>query len=268
MVSVLGLGGIWNADVVPGSRCGVLVPLVAVLLVAGGGYGCWRLAPAWGPGAGARAGRARRRRPACSRWPATRARPRTPALRWLVAHVPGAGLLRDGQKWAAWWALPAALGCALAVERPPAGCRPRPAAVLAGAALLPLALLPDLAWGGARPAGTGRLPAGLVRRARRSSTADTHRGDVLVLPFQPFRQFGWNDGRTQFDPAPRFLPRAGDRRRHARGRRAGDPRRGPAGGEAAARRHRRSRRAGRLGLGWVLVEHGTPGEVPAAALPG
>ena len=48
VVSVLGLGGIWNGDAVPAGRGGVLVPLVALLLVAGGGYGLRRLAGVWG----------------------------------------------------------------------------------------------------------------------------------------------------------------------------------------------------------------------------
>ena len=79
------------------------------------------------------------------------------ALAWVVAQVPGAGLLRDTQKflmpYALLLALCVALGAQWLVERLPA----EPArVVLAGVMLLPLFVMPDLAWGGAgalRPVG-------------------------------------------------------------------------------------------------------------------
>jgi hypothetical protein len=136
--------------------------------------------------------------------------------------------------------------------------------VVAGCVLLPLVLLPDLAWGGA-----GRLePVDYPRdwyAVRATLAADQHPGDVLVLPFQPFRQFGWNDGRTQLDPAPRFLSRSaivddtllvGGRALRGEDRRAAEV--GAAAGDPAA--------LAALGVGWVLVEHGTPGDVDPAVL--
>jgi hypothetical protein len=267
VVSVLGLGGIWNADVVPGSRGGVLVPLVAGLALAAGAYGVYRLVDLWGRGpALALAGLA-----ALGLLLAVAAAVPAPdaVLRWLVVHVPGAGLLRDGQKWTAWWALPVALGAGLAAEMVGRRLRrPVAYAAVAGLALLPLAVLPDLAWGGA-----GRLePVDYPRdwyavRAALAAGGEHggHPGDVLVLPFQPFRQFGWNGDRTQLDPAPRFLPRSAivddtlvvggralrgeDRRAAEVGRHVDDP-----AGLAA------------FGVGFVLVEHGTPGEIDPAVL--
>ncbi|MEN3305500.1 MAG: hypothetical protein V7603_1702 [Micromonosporaceae bacterium] len=257
LASLLGLGGVWNAQAAPASRGGLLVPVAALLLVAGVLAGLRPLARAWGTGpvralgglavaglvlAGAGA------------LPGTGG-----ALRWAVVHLPGAGLLRDGQKWVAWWALLAALCGALAVEAlarrlPDKGLR---AVLVTGAVLLPVVLLPDLAWGG-----LGRLsPVEYPREwsaVRDLVARDPHQGDVLVLPFSAFRQFAWNGGRTLLDPAPRYLPRAtvvddtlpvgpvsvaGEDPRAARVRTAmgaGQP-------------------LGRLGIGWVLVEHGTPG---------
>jgi hypothetical protein len=189
------------------------------------------------------------------------------AVRWLVADVPGAGLLRDGQKWVAWWALPAALGCAITAATAAArvATRARPW-VLAGAALVPVLLLPGLAWGVGGQLDPVRYPRewGTVRA---ELTRDRHPGDVLVLPFQPFRQFDWNDGRTQLDPAPRFLGRSavvddtlvvGDEALRGEDRRAAEV--GAAIGDPG--------RLARLGVGWVLVEYGTPGAVEPAELAG
>jgi hypothetical protein len=279
VVTVLGLGGVWNGEVVPASRSGPLVPLIAMLLVVGAGFGARGLCAAWGRapmlalGGLAAAGVVIA---VAAGLPGPDA-----ALRWLVAYVPGAGLLRDGQKWAAWWALFAAVGGALAVQAAVTALRARlrePAAgvaVLAGAVLLPVLLLPDLAWGG-----LGRLTPVQYPRdwytVREALAADHRPGDVLVLPFQPFRRFGWNDGRTQLDPAPRFLPRptvvddtlvVGDR--PLRGE---DPRAAAVRAVLAAGPHTGSGGAVRaladLGVGWILVAHGTPGEVDPALLAG
>jgi hypothetical protein len=292
VVSVLGLGGIWNAGAVPGSRSGAVVPLVAALLLTAGAYGLWRLArpraseanaigPAWGRGPALALGglaAAGLLLAVAGAVPGLSAVPR-----WLVANVPGAGLVRDGQKWAAWWALPVALGAGFAADRlgdaldriahvlgrtadalGRAVRGPAVPAVVAACAVLPLALLPDLAWGG-----LGRLqPVEYPREwyaVRAALEADTGKGDVLVLPFQPFRQFGWNDRRTQLDPAPRFLPRSvivddtlvvGDRALRGEDRRGAEV--GAASGDPA--------RLAALGVGWVLVEHATPGRVDEAAL--
>ncbi|HKT04664.1 MAG TPA: hypothetical protein VJT31_34540, partial [Rugosimonospora sp.] len=186
---------------------------------------------------------------------------------WATAHLPGAGLLRDGQKWIAWYALLAAPCCALAVESltrrlADAGVR---ATVLVGFVLLPLALLPDLAWGGLGRLAPVRYPAewSVVRD---QLARDPHPGDVLVLPFTAFRRYAWNADRTVLDPAPRYLPRTvivddtllvgpvqvkGEDPRATQARAALD-----AGQPLAP-----------LGIGWVLVEHGTPGSLPERLLP-
>jgi hypothetical protein len=91
---------------------------------------------------------------------------------------------------------------------------------------------------------------------------------VAVLPFGTYRAFDWNDARPQLDPAPRWLPLptvVDDEL--------------VVGGQVVAGEDLRARAVGaaedparlaELGIGWVLVEHGTPGvAVPPAigALP-
>lgn len=259
VLSVLGLGGVWNAEVVPASRDSPVVPLVSAGAAALAMWGCLLLARRWGP----RPARALLLLAAAGVLVAVAGS--VPVLdgglRWAVAHVPGAGLVRDGQRWAAWWALLVALGVALGVEelarrlRDPLGH----GAVLVGAALLPLAMLPDLAWGGLGRLQPARYPADWASVAAIIANENAGRRDVLVLPFMTYRAFGWNGDRVLLDPAPRLLPAAtvtedalpvGDTTIR--------------GEDPTAERARRALAAGTLpdGVGWVVVEHGTPGELP------
>jgi hypothetical protein len=141
--------------------------------------------------------------------------------------------------------------------------------VVVGALLLPIIAVPDLAWGVG-----GRLtPVAYPQdwaRVRAVLAEDPHPGAVLALPFGAIRSFDWNAGRPQLDPAPRYLPRsvvvddtlvvggpggtpiavAGeDARSRAVAERLDDP-----AGLAAS------------GVGWVLVERGTPGAGPGPAV--
>ncbi|NDI46672.1 hypothetical protein [Goekera deserti] len=269
LVSLLGTGGIWNADAVPGSRTSVLLPVVTLLLVGLAAWG-WRTPGALrGPGgrlvllgAGglllALAGTV----------PGARE-----LLRLVVEDVPGGGLLRDGQKWVAWWALPLALGVGLAARRAaqlrlglPVGHAVLARVLVAAALLLPVVAVPDLAWGVGGRLQPVEYPADWSA-VREAVAADDGPGDVLVLPFSAVRAFGWNDDRPQLDPAPRWLPRTtlvsdllvvdgravdgDDARARAAAAVAGDP-------AALAR----------LGVGWVLVERGTPGAATPAGLAG
>lgn len=110
--SLAGLGGIWNAQAVPASRAGfgaAAGTAVLLVLVACGARGVWR----------------RRAHPVVAAvavlaiaaviLPAVGATgPGVAIGRWAVTNVPGAGLLRDGQKWVALampgYTLAAALG--------------------------------------------------------------------------------------------------------------------------------------------------------------
>jgi hypothetical protein len=93
---------------------------------------------------------------------------------------------------------------------------------------------------------------------------------VLALPFSAVRAFGWNADRPQLDPAPRFLARPvvvddalvvgrpGELPLTVAGE---DPR-----ARAAAAALDDPAALGALGVGWVLVEHGTPGPPPGPAV--
>ncbi|MBF6350297.1 hypothetical protein IU448_14915 [Nocardia flavorosea] len=121
--SLAGLGGIWNADAVPGSRTTPLAAVATVLLLAVVAFGVRRVAAADGDPE-----RVRARRlllvlaavavvlPALAATPAGLA-----VMEWLVGQVPGAGLFRDTQKFVALavpgYGLCAAAACAIATGR-------------------------------------------------------------------------------------------------------------------------------------------------------
>jgi hypothetical protein len=125
-------------------------------------------------------------------------------LRWLVANVPGAGLLRDGQKFVMPYALLLALCAAVGAERLARRLgEGRARAVLVATALLPIAALPDLAFGGAGRLLPARYPADWDAVARAVAASP---GEVVSVPFRLYRRYEWNADRTVIDPAPRYLP--------------------------------------------------------------
>jgi hypothetical protein len=270
LLALLGTGGIWNAGAVPAGRGNVLLPVLTLLLLALAVVGWADRQLLRGPGralvllgvfglALALAGAL----------PGVR-----DLLEVAVRTVPGAGLLRDGQKWVAWWALPLAVGAGLGArrlaQRTRAGSGGPVGAALVGVAavLLPVIALPDLVWGVGGRLEPVAYPADWPE-VRQALADEPGTGDVLVLPFGNYRSFDWNADRPQLDPAARWLSRpviadddlvvggrtvAGeDVRAREIAAVADDP------AELAA-----------LGVGWVLVERGTPGpRVPAevTALP-
>lgn len=251
VVSLLGLGGIWNGEVTPASRANPLVPVITLITVAVALVGLHHLAGRWGT-------LARRLTILGAVGVFLAALPTFPGgqelLSWTVANVPGGGLLRDSQKWVAWWALPLALGIATAVDRV------NRKAIVAAAVVVPLAVMPDLAfamWGRLH---TANYPADWFV-VREILASDSRPGDVVTQPFGAFRQFDWNRDRTQLDPAPRFLPRATviDDTLYVSGRPV-------AGEDPRARRIREGQPLNELGIGWVLVEHGTPGTTDTTGL--
>jgi hypothetical protein len=274
--SILSLGGVWNADVVPDSR-GLPVAMVGVVVVLFGAvYGLRPLRERLPDGEAAGLLVLGAVGLLLAVWTAT------PWGSDLLEHLsgvfPGAGLLRDAQKFVALWALVLSLLVALAAERlavrvkDSTGAR----AVLVGALLVPIVVLPDLAWGVA-----GRLvPVALPPAwsdARAELLASDEPGDVLVLPWGAFRAYTFNGGRTSLDPAPRWIPRTSvvdgrlivttlptgvvattgsetDRSAQVTALLgAGAP-----GAAALAK----------LGIGWVVIERGTPGSVPEGFLDG
>ena len=258
LLTALGTGGVWNADVIPASRTagvGLVGTVVVIVLAVVGARALPRVV-----------GRSGAMVLALTSVGGLLIA-LTP-LAGVLSDVPGGGLLRDGQKWLAplalTLALAAPLGAGLVAQRI---AEPVSRRVLIGALIaLPFIVMPDAAWGV-----SGRMTAvqwpsdwAIVRGLVAQSPADT-----AVLPWGTFRSFDWNAQRTQLDPAPRWLPVttvvddrllvgtrqgvvdvAGESARGAAIRRAidqGDPLVPVLQGQ---------------GVGLVLVEKGTPGPIP------
>jgi hypothetical protein len=248
VISLLGLGGIWNGEVMPASRANPLVPVITIATVAVALLGLSTLRTRW----------ARRITILGAAGVFVATLPTLPGgrelLAWTVANVPGGGLLRDSQKWVAWWALPLALGVAKAVERV------NRKAIVAAAVVIPLVAMPDFAFAAWGRLHTAQYPADWYA-VRDILATDSRKGDVVTQPFGAFRQFGWNRDRTQLDPAPRFLPRPTviDDTLYVNGR--------PLEGEdPRAKAIRDGEPLNELGIGWVLVERGTPGQTTTDGL--
>ncbi|GAA3345135.1 hypothetical protein GCM10020358_51060 [Amorphoplanes nipponensis] len=254
--ALAGTGGIWNARATLPSRESPLAALGTLLVLALAGYG-WRLL--------------RERRPELAPRLAVLAAVGfllaavavlpggDDALRWLVAQVPGAGVLRDGHKFLMPYALLLALGAALGAER--LGRRP----VLVGALLLPVVLMPDLAGGAVGRLRPVSYPADFAVVAERIAAAP---GPVVSLPFAAYRTYPWNAGRTVLDPLPRYVDAdvlvddrliVGDRVVRGEDRRAEAVRQALAAGRPLAA----------LGVRWVVVQRvAGSAQLPAGALTG
>ncbi|MEV0294489.1 hypothetical protein [Nocardia sp. NPDC050710] len=285
--SLAGLGGIWNADAVPGSRTTLLALPATLVLLAIVATGIRAVATTRAEDRGG----LYIRRALLALAAAAIALPALAAtsvgmevMEWLVVHVPGAGLLRDTQKYVALampaYALCAAAGC-LAVARRTGGRHAevtvaseisstggaanstpsdnRTGPVLAATLFVVLLILPllDLAWGAGGALRPVHYPIGWQRVAERIDGP----GDVAVLPGGMFRKFPYSGGAPVLDPAPRMLPRdvlqTGElpvrgRTVAGEGTRARDV-------ESTLLQGGSARRLADLGVGWVLVERSTPG---------
>jgi hypothetical protein len=207
-LAALTLGGIWNVDVVPGSRAVLVLPLAATtLLVAAAVAGArpwWRrvgsrtagaLVALWAVGYGA----------AVLSWAAPG------AVAAIAEHVPGGGVVRDGARFlvlcAPLTAVLAGAGAGRLAARMSRALGSVPWRVLAGVAgaLLPLALMPDAGWGISGALRTASYPDDYAA-AREVLVDDPPAGDLLVLPFSSYRAPSWNHGRPVLDPLPRYLP--------------------------------------------------------------
>lgn len=203
--SLLTFGGIWKASIVPDTRGEWLFVVAGVLVVVGAVGGLWL----------------RRRTPVLPLGPALALaggsillaalgglEPTRPLAEWVVEHVPGGGLVRDGQKWVAAWVLVAVTGFAGLVEVV-AGLRSRVgghARVWAVAlVLLPVAALPSLAFGVRGFLASEPYPADWYELRAEMHELDMSDDLVVTLPFSTYRRFDWNR-RTVLDPAPRFFP--------------------------------------------------------------
>lgn len=122
-------------------------------------------------------------------------------LEAVVTGVPGGGLLRDGQKFAALWALLLVVALTHLVDRMASVSLPVPLLLVAIA--WPVATLPTLAWGHSGAWGSVEYPAEL----RDVSTRLAASGEpVAVFPWSTYRRYAWNDDRVVLDPWNRLLP--------------------------------------------------------------
>lgn len=192
--SLAGLGGIWNADAVPGSRTTMfaVVATVVLLAVVAAGVSVVRRRPAAVPLLVLAA--------VAVVLPAAMATgPGLAAVEQIVRALPGLGLLRDGQKWVA-LVLPgyaiAGAGAVLAVRRVPAGA----VAAVCCAALI--AVLPDLAFGVGGRMRAVQYPAAWTEAA---AVINTDPRPVAVLPPDSMRHFSWAGDAPVLDPLPRWL---------------------------------------------------------------
>ncbi|MXG88531.1 hypothetical protein [Nocardioides flavescens] len=270
-LAALTLGGIWNADVVPLERTGLLgwAALVVLCGLAAAGAGVWwrrtssplrtALVGCWCVGAGL----------ALLTWAAPG------VVGWAAAHVPGAGVIRDGARPLVLCAPLLAVLVGSGVELVLRRLQGPPRVVLAVAAvLLPVALLPSLAWGAGGSLRPTTLPAAYAEA--RDLLADGQ-GDVLLLPLSSYRAPVWNGGRPVLDPLARYLardpgssvvasdvlvvdgvPLAGE-----------DPRVASAAGALAATSPElRARGLAAIGIGAVVTDLAAPGAERAPAVAG
>ena len=267
-LAALSLGGIWNADVVPTTRTGLVLPLVtclAVLLAALLGFrrtarrlgrrttaglvACWVVGYAL----------------ALLTWVAPS------AVDWSAGHVPGGGLLRDGTRSLALCVPLLVVLAGDAVDAVAERGREAGLGVLVAvvAAVAPLALLPDAAWGVGGHLHAVRYPDDWAR-ARDVIAAAPPRGDLLVLPFSSYRAPAWNDGRIVLDPLGRYLQPdfvVSDRLAVSGTVLPGEDTRGPRVADALRDRDpaAAARSLGRLGIGMVAIEKDAV--APAGATP-
>ena len=254
LLSLAGLGGIWNGQAVPTSRTTLFAVVATVVLLAVVAVGL--------PTA--------LRRPAAVPLmvlaavavvvPALMATgPGLALVESTVRMLPGVGVIRDAQKWVA-LAMP---GYAVAAAAAVVTLRARlPAAATAAACCVALlAVLPDLAWGVGGKVVAVRYPPGWAATA---ALINADPRPVAVLPADSMRDFAWAGTAPVLDPLPRWVSAdvlaTGDlvisgRTVPGEGERAREVQRllaSGAGADAVAR----------TGVGWVVVE--SAGAAPQA----
>ncbi|MCD9197618.1 hypothetical protein [Aeromicrobium wangtongii] len=206
-VSLLTSGGIWHSPSWPGSRGSALVTGFALVMVIFVVVTCLRsryrgrIAPLAVVGAiGLLVAGA-------SALPAGEA-----LVTWLVTNVPGAGLVRDSQKFVAPFALLVAVAAGSVVDllNRPAAQQSRQARdrrrILAAVVLVaPIVAMPDAPFAAGASMGSVEISQDLLRARDFLEAAPP--GDVAVLPWSTYRRFDWNDDRVSLDPWNRLLDR-------------------------------------------------------------
>lgn len=254
--TLAGLGGLWNVEALPATRTTLfaLVATIVMLAIVTLGVAALRRSPTARPLLLLAA--------VSVLVPAAMATgPGLSLLRAIVDAAAGLAVLRDGQKWVA-LAMPgyavAAAASVLAMRQ-----RIRPVAWAVTCCVALIAVLPDLAWGVGGKLRPVHYPPAWERVAAHIN-ADPQ--PVLVLPAESMRRFGWAGPAPVLDPLPRWVraevlstgdllvggrtvPGEGDRARAAQQLLL-------SGADPAL--------LARAGIGWVVVETGTPGTTGSA----
>ena len=258
--SLASLGGIWNGEAVPASRATLfaIVSAAALLAVVATGLPALVRRPAAVPLLVLAT--------AAVLLPAAAATaPGLALLHAVIDAAPSLGVLRDGQKWVA-LAMPGyalAGGAAVLTLRRWLGfLRPAATALVCCAALL--LSLPDLAWGVGGKVQPVHYP---MDWATVAAVINNDPAQVAVLPADTMRRFAWSGPAPVLDPLPRWvradvlttgdliisgatIPGEGTRAREVQ-------RLVLTGADPATLRH--------AGVGWLVVEEGTPGDMGSAA---
>jgi len=196
--SLLGMGGIWDGLSVPGSRTGWLGHLtsIVVLVVLALGWRTNRVpVRLWLLGAGSfvlatisstRAGQV--------------------LLEWAVGVVPGAGLLRDAQKWLVGFVVLVLVCTGWSVHAIMRAVHRRmPAAALGGAAaavVTPFLLMPDGAVVVHQVVRPVDYPKDYSEVAARVDNSDSL---VVGLPWRLYRAYDWAGPYAAYDPSSRWF---------------------------------------------------------------
>lgn len=189
-------------------------------------------------------------------------------LRWSVEQVPGAGILRDSQKWLMPYALVVVVSAARSLAAARHWLRERDedlgGLVAVILVLAPLMLMPDAmvrTWEAVRPV---HLPADLTRAVAVLDAADADTGAVVAVPWSSYREFSWGNPVSAADPLPRWTRHSvvsADALATPRGKVSGED---PRAREVAALLRggdpgKEGRELADRGIGWVLVYRDQPG---------
>jgi hypothetical protein len=263
LLSLAGLGGIWNGQAVPTSRTTLFAVVATVVLLAVVAVGMPTVL----------------RRPAAVPLLALAAvavvvpalMATGPGLAFVestVRALPGVGVIRDAQKWVA-LAMPgyavAGAGAVVTLRRrgreEHGSARLHAAATAAACCLALLAVLPDLAWGVGGKVAAVRYPPGWAATA---ALINADPRPVAVLPADSMRDFAWAGTAPVLDPLPRWVSAdvlatgdlvIGGRTVPGEGQRAREVQRLLISGAGADE-------VARTGVGWVVVE--SAGAAPLA----
>jgi hypothetical protein len=209
LLTVLTGGGAWNASAVPASRTTWFALVLGLAVLAVAAVGARDVVPVLGRAAALTLSvSAALGLLWCllGGWTVTRS-----WAAWVVTDVPGAGVLRDAQKWLAPWVVLVAVAAGLGAARVARGLlrssgdRSAAGALAVSLVALPVLALPSLAWGELGRLSSVGYPDDLAQvRAAIAASGDGR--DAVSLPWGTFRRFPWNPGRTVLDPVPRAMP--------------------------------------------------------------